>query len=481
MPCALTRALAAVAASVSLISAQAVFSPARTAWGDPDLQGMWPSGPSNIVPFERAEALGTRDTLTEEEFLALNAAVQEQVQIANAETVVPGSRTGVNPPAHWLEPGRASRQASLIVDPPNGRLPPMTPDGAQRARAWPHVEKSYFAGPADFTPYDRCITRGVLGSAFPNIYGTGMEILQAPGLVIIRHEMIHETRIVPLDGRPPLASTIRHYMGEPRGRWEGDTLVVETASFRSEPAYRGSNPDTLRLIERFTLTSKDTIEWSVTVDDRTSWPRPWTFAMPLTRNDEEAVFEYACHEGNRAMANILSAARAEEKTATIAATLPGSGTGARTPGEPPSPAGREALAPIVRSGLSGNWVAAAAGGRGGGRGNFAGFSTPTRVVITESPGDVTVSSNTGTQNQMQTALFRLDGSEQPVPGPIGWDTRATAAREDSTLIVTIARTIEGPDGPLNFQIREIYSVSGDVLTLERSQGTRSQRTTYRRE
>jgi hypothetical protein len=308
----------------------------------------------------------------------------------------------------------------------------------------------------------------------PSNYGNSYRIVQAPGYVAITYEMVHETRLVPLDGRPPLGPGIRQYMGEPRGRWEGNTLVIETTNFRDEPAYRGSNPGALRFVERFTLSGADTIEWSVTVDDLTSWPRPWTFAMPLTRDDDEAVFEYACHEGNRAMANILSAARAEEKRPVAGAPQ---GTGQQA-----SPSARETVAPIARSGLPGTWVATApAGGRGGGRGNFAGFSTPTRVVIAESPGEVSVSSNTGTQNQMQTALYKLDGAEHPVPGPIGWDTRAIAAREDGRLAVTIRRTIEGPDGPLNFEIKEIYSVSGNVLTLERSQGPRTQRTTFARE
>jgi hypothetical protein len=326
--------VALVAAGGVLASAQRGYSPPPTAWGDPDLQGIWPSGPLNFIPFERQQELGTRATLTEEEFASLNAAVAEQVEIANAETIVPGSRTGVNPPAHWLEPGRASRQASLIVDPPDGRLPPMTADGTRRAAAWPHVEKSYFAGPGDFTPYDRCITRGVLGSAFPNLYGTGMEILQSPGLVVIRHEMVHETRIVPLDpstssgsaraplrgdGRPRPAPAIRSYMGDPRGRWEGSTLVVETTNFNGRTgslARNGNgNPtsEALRLVERFTLTGPDTLHYEVVVDDPQTWTRPWTVAFPLERDSGYVMYEYACHEGNYALANVLAASRAADR------------------------------------------------------------------------------------------------------------------------------------------------------------------------
>ena len=301
------------------VSAQRGFEPAQTPWGDPDLQGMWPSGALMTVPFERAPELGTRATLTEEEFRALSAAVQRNAEIANAETVLPGSRTGVVPPAHWQEMGRPSRQASLIVDPSDGRLPAMTPDGVARAAAWPHPEKSWFAGPSDFTPYDRCITRGVLGSHFPNIYSTGMEILQAPGLVVIRHEMIHETRVVPLDARPHVGSAIRSYMGDARGRWEGDTLVVETTNFNGKTGSLGRNgngnptSDALRLVERFTLSDADTLQYEVTVEDSKTWTRPWTVAFPLQRDPEYVIYEYACHEGNYAIANMLRISRAADR------------------------------------------------------------------------------------------------------------------------------------------------------------------------
>jgi len=153
----------------------------------------------------------------------------------------------------------------------------------------------------------------------PTNYGNSYRIIQGPGFVAISYEMVHETRIIPLDGRPRTGTAIRQYMGDARGHWDGNTLVVETTNFKDDPAYRGSNPESLRLVERFTATTPDKVEWSVTVDDPTTWTRPWTFAMPLTRNDKEAIFEYACHEGNRAMTNLLSAARAQEKAAEDAA------------------------------------------------------------------------------------------------------------------------------------------------------------------
>jgi hypothetical protein len=147
----------------------------------------------------------------------------------------------------------------------------------------------------------------------PTLYGNSYQILQTPGYVTIRYEMVHETRVIPLDGRPHVASSVRSYMGDPRGHWEDDTLVVETTNFKDEAAYRGANAATLRQIEHFTRIARDKVKWTVTVDDPSTWTKPWTFAMPLTMDDNQPVLEYACHEGNYALRNILSAARAEEK------------------------------------------------------------------------------------------------------------------------------------------------------------------------
>jgi hypothetical protein len=156
----------------------------------------------------------------------------------------------------------------------------------------------------------------------PAIYGNSYEIVQAPGVVAIRYEMVNEVRIIPLDGRPHARLPIRGHMGDGRGWWDGDTLVVEATNFREESVYRNANPDRLKLIERFRPMAGGRLEWSVTVEDPTTWARPWTFAMPLTLNPAERIMEYACHEGNRAMANILSAARADEKAgrSTVAPT-----------------------------------------------------------------------------------------------------------------------------------------------------------------
>jgi len=153
----------------------------------------------------------------------------------------------------------------------------------------------------------------------PVIYGNSYRIVQAPGVVAISYEMIHETRLIPVDPLPRVGAATRSYMGEPRGRWEGNTLVVETVNFNRKMSFRGSNPDATRLVERFTPTGPTTIEWRVTVEDPTTWTRPFTFAMDLTRNDSEAMIEYACHEGNMAMANISSGHRADERAAAAAA------------------------------------------------------------------------------------------------------------------------------------------------------------------
>ncbi len=315
------RYLVVAAAVIVASTIGAAQSVPRTPWGDPDLQGVWPSGGLITVPFERPVALGTRAELTDAEFAQRAAEVERQAK-ADAVEFSAGGGGGVNPPSHWLEGGRASRQASLIVDPPNGRLPPMTEDGARRAKAWPSTNPAVgYARAQDFNIYDRCVTRGVLGSTFPNIYNSGIEILQAPGVVVIRYEMIHEARIIPLDGRRPLAPGIRSYMGDARGRWEGAALVVETTNFNGKTGSLGRNgngnptSDALRLVERFTRRDADTLEYSVVVTDPQTWTRPWTVAMSLTRDRDYVMYEYACHEGNYAIANILRGFRAAERAA----------------------------------------------------------------------------------------------------------------------------------------------------------------------
>jgi hypothetical protein len=288
---------------------QTRFAAPRTPWGDPDLQGIWPSDQLVDVPFERPASFGTRDELTDSEFAAAQARASLDISPVTS------------PPPHWLERGKASRLASLVVDPPDGRLPAMTEDGARRAEQWRTTSAETYAyrGPEDLTPYDRCISRGVLGSSYPNIYSTGTEIRQIPGFVIIRYEMIHETRIVPLDGRPHISPAIRSYMGDARGRWDGDTLVIETTNFNGKTGSYGRNgngnptSEALRLVERFTLIDANTLQYDVTVSDPQTWVRPWTVRFPLLRDDAYQMFEYGCHEGNYAMANSLKGARARDR------------------------------------------------------------------------------------------------------------------------------------------------------------------------
>jgi hypothetical protein len=203
----------------------------------------------------------------------------------------------------------------MVIDPPDGRVPEITADA--RARIQRQVRGSFgngpWNGPKDFTLYDRCITRGVPGSMFPAVYNANTRIVQGPGFVAITYEMIHETRIIPVDGRDHIGSTIRQYHGDSRGRWEGDTLVVDARNFSDATNYRGSGKD-LHLVERFTRVGANDLRYEVTVEDATTFAKPWTAALNLKTQPEE-MFEYACHEGNHAMFNMLSAARAAEKAA----------------------------------------------------------------------------------------------------------------------------------------------------------------------
>jgi hypothetical protein len=204
-----------------------------------------------------------------------------------------------------------------VIDPADGQIPPLRPEARARIAALPRAGGSFgggpFDGPEDFSLWDRCITRGLPGSMLPGQYGNSYQIVQGPGFVAIRYEMVHDTRVIPLVAGARVGKAIASDIGYARGHWEGDTLVVETTNFKTRSVYRNANPETLRLVERFTRTAADTVEWSVTVDDPSTWTRPWTFSIPLTMNDREPVFEYACHEGNQAIRNILSAARAAER------------------------------------------------------------------------------------------------------------------------------------------------------------------------
>jgi hypothetical protein len=224
-----------------------------------------------------------------------------------------------NAPRHWLErPAVPSRATSLVVDPPDGRIPPMTPEGQKRvaARRGQGGPNRTLAWTTDLSNYDRCISRGVVGSILPAIYGNGTSINQAPGVVVIRNEMIHEARVIPLDGRPH-SNGIAMWMGDPRGHWDGNTLVIESTGFTDRTGLAGGaiHSDKLRLTERLTRVDARTLRYEFTVDDPTIYTRPWTVRLNLDQKRGYEIYEYACHEGNYGLRNMLSAARVDEKKA----------------------------------------------------------------------------------------------------------------------------------------------------------------------
>ncbi len=298
----------------------------RTPWGDPDLQGLFTTDDELGVPFERAESLGPRELLTDEEFAEREAQARRQAAIDSEEFVAPragGRGDGTGPPAHWLERGRPSRRTSLVIDPPNGRIPYASDEARKRSAVAVNARTTGqrpFDGPDALDWYDRCITRGLPHVIFPTIYNNTSQIVQGPGFVAIRYEMIHDARVIPVDGRPHVSPSIRQYFGDSRGRWDGDTLVVDVTNFPAHMVnYRGAT-GALQVTERFRRVADDTVRYEVTVSDPATFARPWTAALSL-RTDPRLpdVFEYACHEGNYAMRNILSAAREAEKVAAPSA------------------------------------------------------------------------------------------------------------------------------------------------------------------
>jgi hypothetical protein len=312
---------AAIALAIAGANAQSRAIP-RTPWGDPDIQGTYTNSNESGIPMERpAEFAGRRVEDVKPEELARLITERAARAEKTAETIggTQEENTGAGP-SHWYENYQATNsRAWMISDPPDYKIPATTDEARRRAAAARAARRGGdgyyvgpFDGPEDLTLYVRCITRGVPGSMMPAIYGNSYEIVQAPGMVAIRYEMVHETRVIPLDDRKTLPSHMQSYMGDSRGHWEGDTLVVEGSRYLEKSAFGGAS-GALKTIERFRPTSKDTIEWSITFDDQATWVKPWTFGMRLTRDDEHPIFEYACHEGNEGLRGILSAARAAEK------------------------------------------------------------------------------------------------------------------------------------------------------------------------
>ena len=275
----------------------------RTASGDPDLQGLWTY--ATMTPLERPRDLAAKAVLTPEEAEAYERQTFERQSTTN-NTAGPD----------WWDPGTrtlTNHRTSLIVDPSNGRMPPLTPEAQQRAasRAQARRDHGPADGPEDRALNERCLQWATAGPPMlPGVYNNNVQLVQTRGYVVIVNEMIHDARIVPMDGRPH--GTIRRWMGDSRGHWEGNTLVVDTVNLLEKAGFRGSD-EHLHLVERFTRADATTIDYQFTVDDPTVWTAPWTGAFPLTQTDGP-MFEYSCHEGNaRSMEGMLRGARAEEK------------------------------------------------------------------------------------------------------------------------------------------------------------------------
>jgi len=285
------------------------FVTPKTAWGEPDLQGVWSTDDMAGIPMSRPQQFADRLYQNDEEFAQRAKNVERNAERGDQEAVGP---------FRFDFARRAFRQTSLIVDPPDGRVPANTSAGLER----PMPRGTYGNGPLDWTTdfslYERCITRGILGSTLNVIYGNGNQIMQSPGVVTITYEMIHDTRIIHTDGRPHVGKAIRQYLDDAIGYWEGDELVVETTNFTNQTAIgvngNGNRHSTqLKLTERFKRVAKDIVQYQVTVDDPLTYERPFTMSMPLTPLDGARILPYTCHEGNMALFQSLGAERAEDR------------------------------------------------------------------------------------------------------------------------------------------------------------------------
>jgi hypothetical protein len=298
----------------------------RTPWGDPDLQGVWNDATS--TPLQRPGEIGARNVLDEEEAAEFQASLAHDLTRDRRDG---GNAADVNRAynEHWMDARRlkitADRRTSLIVDPPDGRIPPLVPLSPERERARAaraEAARRFAAGlPHDFTDMSwpvRCVVRTDVPPYLPTIYNNDFHIFQSPGYVTIAPEMIHSARIIPLDGRPHLNRNLRQWLGDSRGRWDGGTLVVETTNFRADEGvlFQGANPATFTITERFTRVAPDLITYEFTVADPATWTRPWTAMIPWNKVDPaEQMFEYACHEDNFDIVHFLTGARARERSA----------------------------------------------------------------------------------------------------------------------------------------------------------------------
>ncbi len=305
-------------------AAQAKFTPKKLPWGDPDISGNFTNKDESNTPFERPDEFAGRriEDITPAE---LAAAVERRKYNARAAAAYAGGGdrnrgVALGVPIHWLDNlDSTNHRPWFVVDPPDGKIPPLTREAVERnaadaqARAGRGLAQSYI----DRSLGDRCIARkGTPASAMtPGLYGNSYQILQTKDYVAIRYDM-DGSRIIPIEGRagarPHPDQKLKTYFGDSTARWEGNTLVIDTVNFGDFVNYRGARSG-LHLIERYTRTAPKTVEWNITVEDPHTWARPWAFAMPLTEDDNEPVFEYGCHEGNYGLRNILSAGRSDDR------------------------------------------------------------------------------------------------------------------------------------------------------------------------
>ena len=295
----------------------------RTPDGQPDISGIWTN--DTLTPLERPRELGDKAFFTAEEAAAVErrgADLRDRDNAPGRRQTAAGGSLGRGYNFFWFDRRDhivPTRRTSMVASPANGRVPTRPSAEARAARLVADRSASH----ENMSPYSRCITRGMPGSMLPNSYNTGNHIFQIPGYVIIVHEMVREPRIIPLDGRPHVDARIRQWMGDARGRWEGETLVVETTRF-TEKGWIAPNQNagrmhgvpvsrSLTLVERFTRVAEDALDWQVRIEDPEVYTEPWTLELPLARDMSYTLYEYACHEGNRAVGNILGSARALER------------------------------------------------------------------------------------------------------------------------------------------------------------------------
>lgn len=321
-------------AAAAQTNEEAEWSPPRTADGRPDLQGVWAN--NNATPLQRPEVLGEREYLTDEELSVIQSRAAElfandsgdaafgdtvfATALAEAETFTSTDTGTGNYNQFWLVERDWDNRTSLIVDPPNGRLPAMTAAAAASAQDRAMRRRRHAEWTDDRSLGERCVSFGTprLGAGYNSYY----QFFQTEDHVVMLMEMAHDARIVPIGDRPHIDSNIQQLLGDARGRWEGDTLVVETRNYSPTSDFRGAH-EGLQITERFTLVGPDVLEYEVTANDPSTWESPWTAMIPLRRSSD-ALFEYACHEGNIGMEGILSGARALEKAEAV-----GTGNGAK--------------------------------------------------------------------------------------------------------------------------------------------------------